>query len=174
MEQQEKRLQKIRLSNLQTLMETILDVRKQNDEFSGIVEFDDGREVVCYKNEVLNIRLIGNQLICSAPDLLKEKNGLFIPGGQKNATAPVLVLAVGDGTLADGRKLTDIYKVNDLVYLDVTMFGHARPITFDYDLGVDLTSDVLDALDSKRTNISTEPYKLRIVPSHLVHGTTLF
>ncbi|NJL80270.1 MAG: hypothetical protein HC917_18195 [Richelia sp. SM2_1_7] len=116
--------------------------------------------------EDLNFKLVGLYLIVEEGNRFNKKGKIHLTDNKKNYFEPVKVLLVGDGYLErDNKFLNEKIKPGDYVYLNPsTLHNQVIPITFNRELGIQLTMD-MDAYS--RTNGQVIPdmenYKLRLV-----------
>lgn len=123
--------------------------------------------------EDLNVHIVGLYLIVEEGNRFNKKGKIHLTDNKKNYFEPVKVLLVGDGYLERENKfLNEKIKPGDYVYLNPsTLHNQVIPITFNSELGVQLTMD-MDAYS--RTNGQVVPdmenYKLRLVSYSNVIG----
>lgn len=123
--------------------------------------------------EDLNVHIVGLYLIVEEGNRFSKKGKIHLTDNKKNYFEPVKVLLVGDGYLERENKfLNEKIKPGDYVYLNPsTLHNQVIPITFNSELGVQLTMD-MDAYSRTNGQIvpDMEQYKLRLVSYSNVIG----
>lgn len=160
-------MQQLRIHDLKSLINKVEVAKSVKEEVTAIFYIEERNDtVVVYNNEIIDIDLIGNNLLVTAPEIVHKQGKLELIGDHRNFFKPVLVLGVGNGEFF---KDNDI-KVGDKVRLDINLIQHAKPYTFDNTKGVSLSRDIIDRQMGVRDNVSLAPYPIRVVPTHMLIG----